>query len=93
MAILSLLKARFVGFSIHPIGLTLGFTHPIRNIWFSVFVAWLIKALILKYGGANLYSRLKPFFLGMVLGTFGSAGFWLIVSSITGVGGLIFTLG
>ncbi len=93
MAVLSMLKARFIGFPIHPIGLTLGFTHPIRNIWFSVFVAWLLKTIILKYGGATLYRQLRPFFLGLVLGTFGSAGFWLIISSITGVNGLIFTLG
>ncbi len=93
MGILTFIKARFVGFPIHPIGLTLGLTHPVFHVWFSVFIAWLCKALILKYGGAFLYTRLRPLFLGSVLGAFGSAGFWLIVSWFTGVTGLVFILG
>jgi hypothetical protein len=93
MAALTYVKARYVGFPIHPIGMTLGLTHPVNQVWFSVFLAWLFKAFILKYGGAALYTRLRPLFLGLVLGTFGSAGFWLIVSALTGMSGLVFTLG
>jgi len=93
MAIMTYVKSRFVGFPIHPIGMTLGLTHPIYHVWFSVFVAWLIKAVILKYGGAKLYLRIRPFFLGMVLGAFGSAGVWLIIDSFTGMSGNVFTLG
>ena len=93
MFALTWLKARFVGFPIHPVGMTLGLTHPVYFIWFSVFVAWLIKAEILKYGGANLYLRLRPFFLGMTLGAFCSAGLWLIIDALTGMTGNRFTLG
>ena len=93
MSLLTYVKARYVGFPIHPIGMTLGLTHPVNHVWFSVFLAWLFKYLILKYGGAGLYTRLRPLFLGLVLGAFGSAGFWLIISAITGVHGLVFTLG
>ena len=85
MAGLTYLKARFVGFPIHPIGLALGLTYPISQIWFSVFVAWLLKAIILKYGGAKAYRLLRPFFLGMVLGAFGSAGIWLIIDAFGGM--------
>jgi hypothetical protein len=31
-------------------------------------VAWLIKKLIVKYGGMNAYKQAKPFFIGMVVG-------------------------
>jgi len=84
MAFLSYIKARFVSFPIHPIGLVLGLTYPISNIWFSVFIAWFFKALILKYGGARAYRLLRPLFLGMVLGAFGSAGMWLIIDAFGG---------
>ncbi|MBT4504143.1 MAG: hypothetical protein HOC74_40810 [Gemmatimonadetes bacterium] len=90
---LTYIKSRFIGFPIHPIGMALGLTHPISQIWFSVFMAWLFKAVILKYGGAKIYMRLRPFFLGMVLGAFGSAGIWLIIDYFTGMSGNVFTLG
>ncbi len=37
-------------------------------LWGSVFIAWLAKKLIVKYGGMNLYKRAKPLFLGLVVG-------------------------
>ena len=84
MAVLTYIKARFVGFPVHPVGLALGLTYPISRIWFSVFIAWLLKALILKYGGARAYRALRPFFLGLVLGAFGSAGLWLVIDTFGG---------
>ena len=87
MGLLTFGKNRFVGFPIHPIGLAVGLPHPVQIIWPSVFFAWLCKALILKYGGARLYVRLRPLFLGMVLGSFGTAGIWLIIDLCTGMTG------
>ena len=87
MALLTFVKNRFVGFPIHPIGLAVGLPHPVQLIWPSIFVAWLLKAIILKYGGALLYTRLRPFFLGLVLGAFGTAGIWLIIDVCTGMTG------
>ena len=84
MGALTWVKNRFIGFPIHPIGLTLGLTWPISNIWFSVFLAWLIKAFVLKYGGARLYMKIRPFFLGMVLGAFTSTGLWLLIDYFGG---------
>jgi hypothetical protein len=48
-------------------------------VWFSVFIAWLSKSTITRIGGALLYERLKPFFLGLILGEAVAGGFWLIV--------------
>lgn len=87
MGLLTFIKNRFIGFPIHPIGLAVGLPHPVQIIWPSVFMAWMFKALILKYGGALLYVRMRPFFLGMVLGSFGTAGIWLIIDLCTGMTG------
>jgi hypothetical protein len=38
------------------------------TVWGGVLVAWLIKKLIVKYGGMNAYKQAKPFFIGMVVG-------------------------
>ena len=93
MVLLTFVKNRFVWWPIHPVGMAVGLTHPIYHTWFSVFLAWLFKSAILKWGGAKLYLTLRPFFLGIVLGTFASAGMWLIIDAITGIGGNQFTLG
>ena len=35
----------------------------------SMFITWLIKLLILRYGGIVLYRRMLPLFIGLILGT------------------------
>ena len=37
--------------------------------WFGMFLAWLFKLLILRYGGIVLYRRMLPLFIGLILGT------------------------
>ena len=78
---------------IHPLGLALGYTHPVAYTWFSVFLAWLAKVLIIWTGGGALYRKARPFFIGMAVGGFVTAGFWAIVHTIVGHGAVGFTLG
>jgi len=93
MGALTYLKGRIVGFPIHPIGLTLGLTHPVNQIWFSVFLAWTVKATVLKYGGIGWYRHLRQLFLGLTLGAFVSAGIWLVIDALTGMSGNAFLMG
>jgi hypothetical protein len=64
---------------------------PISTIWFtdvfffSVFLAWAIKAVVLKFGGAAFYRRTRPFFIGIVLGETVCAGGWSVVDYFTGM--------
>jgi len=54
---------------------------------FSVFLAWLTKTLVLKYGGLDLYVKTRPFFLGLILGQFISAGVWYVIDYFTETSG------
>jgi len=73
-------RARLAWFPLHPMGFALCTTWTMTVFWFACLVAWLCKVLILRYGGMRLYTRARPFFLGMVLGEFTMALLWTIPS-------------
>jgi hypothetical protein len=52
---------------------------------FPLFVAWLIKWLLLRVGGLTLYRAGIPFFIGLTLGHFTLAGIlWPLISLLIG---------
>ena len=85
MGLLMLARQHFLWWPLHPLGFAVSTISMTNYISFSVFLAWLIKSLILRYGGPTLFQRARPFFLGLILGQFAVAGFWLIVDFFTGM--------
>ena len=85
MGALMWLQYRFVWWPFHPLGFPISCVFG--TMWFSVFVAWAIKGAVLKYGGLALFERLKPMFLGLILGEAVVAGFWVVVDYYTGMQG------
>lgn len=81
---LAILRASFAGFPLHPIGFVVGSVWLMNHLWASVFLAWLVKSLVLRYGGPVIYRRLVPFFMGLVLGQYTAAAFWFVVDLCTG---------
>lgn len=67
-AILSALRFRFHWWPLHPLGLAVAGAAPGVFAEFSVFLAWLIKFIILRAGGLHLFEKCKPFFVGMLVG-------------------------
>ena len=59
---------RFTWWPFHPIGFTLVIFWSTRTAILSVFITWLIKTIILRFGGIGLYRRATPFFVGMIVG-------------------------
>lgn len=57
------------------------------NLWFSIMVGWMLKTIILRYGGMKGFVRARPLFLGLVLGEFGTAVLWVAINAITGTKG------
>ena len=51
-------------------------------LWPSLFVAWAVKALILRYGGLPGYRRALPIFYGLILGEFVVGGGWTFAGLI-----------
>ncbi len=75
---------RFFWWPLHPLGFVIAAGFITGQIWFSAFIAWLLKAVILQYGGPGFFAKLKPFFLGMILGEATVGGLWLLVDALTG---------
>lgn len=77
------LRLRLPGWPLHPLGLAVASTWYLNTAtWFSIFLGWLAKVVILRYGGRRGYQLALPVFLGMVLGDCFWGAFWLIFGVI-----------
>ncbi len=85
MFLLMFMRERFIWWPLHPIGFAIGSVWLMDKLWFSIFLAWMLKSLILRYGGPTIYFRSRPFFLGLILGQYFAAGLWFVIDLITGV--------
>lgn len=79
---LTALRSRFVGFPLHPAAYALNVSFANDFFWCDMFVAWALKALILRYGGMKLYRQAMPFFLGLILGDFITGSVWSIIGTL-----------
>jgi hypothetical protein len=53
-------------------------------LWFSVFISWLFKSILLRFGGIGLYRKAYPLFLGLILGEYLVGGGWVLIRLISG---------
>jgi hypothetical protein len=83
--ICSAMRRRFLWWPFHPAGYALAVSFAMDYFWFAVFVAWLIKSVILKYGGMKMYRQAMPFFLGGILGDYVIGSIWAIIGPVAGV--------
>ncbi len=82
VALLSKLRSEFAWFPLQPIAYALAPTWTMSVLWFPILLVWLIKSVFLRYGSQKLYRNARPFFLGLIVGEFGSAAFWAILASV-----------
>lgn len=86
MLFLCLMRVRFIWWGIHPIGYIAASKYHASCIWFSVFLGWFFKYLVLRYGGVRLYRNIRPLFLGLVVGECIMGGAFIVLGLITGKG-------
>ncbi len=66
--VFSALRLRFANWPLHPVMFLVWSTYAGKCFAQSFIVGWLVKAAVMKYGGANIYQRLKPVMFGLVAG-------------------------
>jgi hypothetical protein len=84
MGFLIFLRNNVVGWFLHPAGLILASLGRApgngAQMWvFTAAIAWGVKTLLLRLGGVESYEKWKPFFGGLVLGSFCQEILWFLV--------------
>jgi hypothetical protein len=86
--ILQIMRLRFAWWPLHPVGFLMLPTTPIDMLWFSICLGWLCKTFVLRLGGARVYQRAMPWFLGIIMGECLAAGAWITISIILAAAGI-----
>ena len=83
-AFMQAMRVRFFWWPFHPLAYAVSSSFEINLVWMPLFIAWVIKALMLRYGGVRVFQSSLPFFYGLILGQFVEGSFLNIWGIITG---------
>jgi len=79
---LAWMRTQYAWWPFSPLSFALSGSWSMIVFWFPILIAWAIKSLVLRYGGMKVYSNLRPFFLGLILGEFSQAVLWAALAAI-----------
>jgi hypothetical protein len=82
VAALQAASLRWVSWPLLPVGFVTSHGAFIQTVWFSIMIGWLVKVLIVRFGGATLFQRARPFFVGIIFGEALAAGTWLLINAV-----------
>jgi hypothetical protein len=78
----ALIRFRFTGFLLHPVLFLVWGTYPAQRVWASFLLGWIIKSLVVRFGGGRVYQELKPLFIGLIAGELVAASLTIFVGWI-----------
>ena len=84
---LSFARNIWFSFPLNPIGYALACSYAMEYIWNIVLFTWLIKLIVMRYGGLNLYRKSLPLFFGIALGDAVTQFIWAMIMTALGVKG------
>ncbi len=74
------LKLRLPAFPLHPMAFPLAFSWTVDAILPAIAITWVVKAVLLRYGGLKAHRTALPLFLGFIVGDATVGFFWTIIS-------------
>jgi hypothetical protein len=78
------IRSTFPKWPFHPVGYAVSSSWSMNLLWMPMFIAWVVKGLILRYGGLRLFRLWLPFFLGLILGEYVTGSIWSLGGILTG---------
>lgn len=72
------MRSAFLWWPFHPAGYALAVSYAMDYFWFAFFISWVIKTLIIRFGGMKAHNAAIPMFLGLILGDFVFGSLWAI---------------
>jgi preprotein translocase subunit SecF len=61
------MKLRFPWF-LHPVAFPIAISESIQGYTVAIFAVWLLKTMLLRYGGLRAHRTALPLFLGLIVG-------------------------
>jgi len=62
------LRLRFAWWPLHPVAFVFLHGHQGRMMAFSFLLGWAIKSCVTRYGGTELYKKVRPLMIGLIVG-------------------------
>jgi len=82
-SLLYYLKLQFAWWPLHPVAYPISTSNTIASITPALFLTWLVKSLLLRYGGLHAHRTALPLFLGLLAGDATAALLRELVFTIT----------
>jgi hypothetical protein len=83
------MRTRFLWWPFHPAGYAIALTFGAEYYWSCLFLSWVIKGAVLRYGGYKLNRQVMPFMFGVILGEYAVGAFWSLLSLFLNSGRVI----
>jgi len=84
-SLLYYLKLRFIWWPLHPVAFPIAMSNTIAAITPALFTTWLVKGLLLRYGGLRAHRTALPLFLGLLVGDATVSLLREVVSALLGI--------
>ncbi len=72
------IRTRWVTWPLHPMGFAIGTTWYMAHMWFPMFIAWLIKAVTVRYAGPKTMPSIRAAAFGLILGDVVTGALWIL---------------
>jgi len=75
-------RSIWTAWPLHPAGFALGSTWYMAHMWFPMFIAWVIKWSVARWGGIRAVRALPLVAYGLILGDVGTGALWILYAMV-----------